>query len=469
MAAALVYLLSVVLFINGLKKLTQVRTARTGNHLSALAMGLAVLGTLLELGHIDYRWLIAGLLIGSAIGLVAAYKVSMNAMPGMVGLLNGSGGAASALVALATIWLKSIEPRLTTSLADLLGPANALTAGLSILLGGLTTSGSYVAYLKVQEKVSDRPTLLPGRHLIMALLLGVSLLITAALAYQTLTPLAAGLLCLLLVLLSLAVGVLAVIPIGGADMPVIIALLNACSGLAAAATGFLIGNMLLITCGALVGASGVFLTYLMCTAMNRTFIGVLVGGFGAKVPAANQGEYRDVRAASVEEAAIVLENARSLIVVPGYGLAVAQAQHAVRELAELLQRRGAKVSYAIHPVAGRMPGHMNVLLAEANVPYDQLIEMDGSNAEFPNTDAVLVIGANDVVNPAAENDQTSPLWGMPILKTYKAGSVFVVKRSLGSGFAGVKNELFEQPNCRMIFGDAKKIVQELIAEVKQAG
>jgi NAD(P) transhydrogenase subunit beta len=461
----LVYLLSAVLFIVGLKRLSRVRTARGGNLLAALAMFLAVAGTLLELGRVHYAWIGAGFVLGSAVGAVAALRVPMTGMPGLVAVFNGFGGAASALVAVASFWFGMVEPAADGPLSDIVGPVPATMALVSILIGMVTFSGSMVAYLKVEEKVGDRPTLLPGRHLVSAALFLASVALGVGFAFAAAGWVGAAWLCLALVLASLLLGVLLVIPIGGADMPVVIALLNALSGVAASATGFLIDNLLLIISGALVGASGLFLTRLMCTAMNRSPANVLLGGFGAPAASA-RGEYKNLRPASIEEAALVLENARSLLVVPGYGMAVAQAHFAMRELAELLQKQHVRVRYAIHPVAGRMPGHMNVLLAEANIPYEQMVEMEQINPEFAQTDVALVIGANDVVNPAAEKSPDSPLYGMPILQVYRARTVFVIKRGLGAGFSGVKNELFEYPNTRMLFGDARQVLQNLVAELK---
>ncbi|MBI3466467.1 MAG: NAD(P)(+) transhydrogenase (Re/Si-specific) subunit beta, partial [Planctomycetes bacterium] len=401
-------------------------------------------------------------------GTVAALKVPMTGMPGMVAILNGCGGLASALVALAYLWVHVVEPAKIGTLAALLGFSQSSTLALSILLGGLTFSGSVVAYLKVQEKVSDLPVLFAGRHLVNTALFAGSLAAGASLAYVAISPSLGALLSLVLLAVSLILGVLMVIPIGGADMPVVISLLNALSGVAASATGFIFNNDLLIIAGALVGASGLILTQIMCTAMNRSLANVVFGGFGAQegTAGAARSEYKNVRFASAEDAAVLLEIANSVVIVPGYGMAVAQAQHIVHELSDLLQSRGAKVHYAIHPVAGRMPGHMNVLLAEANVPYDQLIEMEAINPEFKDTDVVIVIGANDVVNPAGLKNPGSPIYGMPILEVFHARSVFVVKRSLGAGFAGIKNELFEYPNTMMLLGNARQVVQEILGYLK---
>jgi proton-translocating NAD(P)+ transhydrogenase subunit beta len=463
----LLYLLSAVLFIFGIKGLTRVRTARRGNAIAALAMLIAIIGTLIEIGWVDYRWILIGLVVGSAIGTVSAVRVPMTSMPEMVALFNGFGGAASGLVAVSYYSLHVYEPGKAGHLAALLGHDVAITTVLSILVGAVTFSGSLIAYLKLRGSISGQPVLLPGRHAINAVLLAGSLGLGAYFAYVATTPGAAALACAVLAVASLVLGVLLVIPIGGADMPVVISLLNSYSGVAAAMTGFVLQNNLLIISGALVGASGLILTQIMCVAMNRTLANVLFGGFGAEVTSTGGGgEYQNVRSYSAEEGVLVLENAESVVFVPGYGLAVAQAQHSVKELATLLEGRGTKVTYAIHPVAGRMPGHMNVLLAEADVPYEQLIEMERANPEFRNTSVVIVVGANDVVNPAAENTPGSPIYGMPVLEVWKAQTAIVIKRSLSPGFAGIKNELFEYPNTMMIFGDAKRVLQDLASELK---
>jgi NAD(P) transhydrogenase subunit beta len=472
----ILYLVSAVIFIFGIKGLTRVRAARRGNAMGAGAMLLAVVATLVDLGFIDYRWILGGLVVGGVIGAVAAVKVAMTSMPEMVALFNGAGGGASALVALSILYLEMVETPLhglvePTAVAAL-GADSAVSTVLSILIGGVTLSGSVIAYLKLQEKiVSGQPMLLPGRHVVNALLFLGALGIGLWAVFFVTSPSLLFLCALAVTAAALLLGIGLVIPIGGADMPVVISLLNSYSGLAAAATGFVLNNNLLIISGALVGASGLILTKIMCVAMNRSLANVLFGGFGMKDAAAAAGagsEYGSVRSYSAEEAALILESAESVIFVPGYGLAVAQAQHVVRELADLLAERGTAVAYGIHPVAGRMPGHMNVLLAEADVPYEQLKEMDQINPEFKETDVVIIVGANDVVNPAAENVPGSPIAGMPVLKVWEAGTTMVIKRSLASGFAGIKNELFEYPNNIMIFGDAKKVLQDLVSELKQA-
>jgi len=462
-----IYLLSTVLFIFGIKQLAKVKTARRGNAIAAVGMLLAIIGALLELGVVDYRWIAGGMVIGTVIGLLFAIRVQMTSMPEMVALFNGFGGIASALVATSVYWDLVVQRGPAGTVYQALGTDEAITVMLSILIGGITFTGSLVALFKLQGKLKKgQPILLPARHYITFGLLfasfafgGIAVAAGASDSVVWVLALAGA---------SLILGVLLTIPIGGADMPVVVSLLNSYSGLAASMAGFVIGNPLLIIAGAMVGAAGLILTQIMCVAMNRSLLNVLVGGFGVADGASGGGsdEYTTVTSCGPEEAAMILENAESVIIVPGYGLAVAQAQHAVRELADMLKARGTKVTYGIHPVAGRMPGHMNVLLAEADVPYEELLEMDVINSEFKNTDVVIVLGANDVVNPAAMKDPSSPIAGMPILNAHEARSVFVVKRSLSPGYAGIKNELFEYDNTMMIFGDAKKVLQGLIGEVK---
>jgi NAD(P) transhydrogenase subunit beta len=463
----IIYLVSAVLFIFGIKRLSKVKTARQGNTLAAVGMLLAIVGALLELGTVDYRWIAGGMILGAIIGAIFAIRVEMTSMPEMVALFNGFGGIASALVAGSIYWAQVVQKAPEGTVASIMGTDESITVMLSILIGGVTFTGSIVALMKLNGSLKNgQPILLPARHFITFGLL------FASVVFGVLGVVAAGADSVLWVLLltggALILGILLTIPIGGADMPVVVSLLNSYSGLAASMAGFVIGNPLLIIAGAMVGAAGLILTQIMCVAMNRSLLNVLVGGFGVADGAGGGGsdEYTSVTSCGPEEAAMILENAESVIVVPGYGLAVAQAQHAVRELADLLKARGTKVTYAIHPVAGRMPGHMNVLLAEADVPYEELLEMDEINPEFKNTDVVIILGANDVVNPVASKDPASPIAGMPILNAHEARSVFVVKRSLSPGYAGIKNELFEYDNTMMIFGDAKKVLQGLIGEVK---
>ena len=457
----LIYLLSAALFIIGLKRLQSPATARRGNQIAAVGMLLAVGATLFLQRILSPAEMIAGLAIGGLLGAVLAKRVQMTAMPELVAAFNGFGGLASALVAGAEVVRLYAESTPSDS-------ATLLTVMLSVLIGLVTFSGSFVAFGKLSGKISGNPVQFVGLKVI-------TLLFAAACVAAMIWALAAGDLSVAIYLvltiagLSLVLGVLLVLPIGGADMPVVVALLNSLSGLAAAATGFVLSNTALIVSGALVGASGLILTNIMCVAMNRSLLNVLIGGFGQESTESGierQLEGRPITETSPDDTAILLSYAQKVIIVPGYGLAVAQAQHQVRELADLLQARGVEIKYAVHPVAGRMPGHMNVLLAEANVPYDQLFEMDEVNHEFETTDVSLVVGANDVVNPAARHDQASPIYGMPILNVDESRTVIFLKRSMRPGYSGVQNELFFSPNTRMLFGDAKDSVTALISEVK---
>ena len=451
----LLYLLAAVLFILALKMMASPRSARTGNFLGAAGMLIAIVATLARGGVITYTWIVAGLIIGTALGLVLALTVKMTAMPQMVALLNGFGGLASGLVVLAEIF----------RVPSPVGTYFAVTVALSTLIGWVTFTGSLVAFAKLQEVViSGRPVLFAMHVAINLALVGVGVAMIVAMG---LWPEGRWLVVPLAVLAS-ALGVLLVIPIGGADMPVVISLLNSYSGLAAAATGFVLGNSGLIVAGALVGASGIVLTRLMCQAMNRSLANVLFGGLGA-APTGKMAvpEGKSVKSYTPLDAALVLQNASLVVIVPGYGMAVAQAQHAVRELSSLLTARGVTVKFGIHPVAGRMPGHMNVLLAEAEVPYSELFDMDQINPELEHADVALVIGANDVVNPASRHDKGSPIYGMPIINVDRARTVMICKRSLAAGFAGIDNELFYQDRTMMLFGDAKQTVLGIVAAMKQ--
>ena len=454
----LIYILAAMLFIFGLKMLGSPETARRGNLVSASGMFLAVIVTLLDQSIIDFSFILIGVCIGSLIGFFAATRVKMTAMPEMVALFNGFGGIASLLVG-SSEYLVGFDPN----------SALLIAIYLTVLIGGVTFSGSLIAWGKLSETISGKPFLYKGQQFVNALLLGFILLSGLEMIFfqglftenqfQIL-----GIICLL----AFTLGILFVIPIGGADMPVVIALLNSFSGLAACAAGFVILNNVLIVSGALVGASGLILTNIMCKAMNRSLANVLFSGFGAVTDTAtgetaDQGEVRPV---STADAYLILEAASSVLIVPGYGMAVAQAQHSVRELGELLEANGAEVKYAIHPVAGRMPGHMNVLLAEANVSYDVLVEPEDVNPIMETVDVCMVIGANDVVNPDAKENEGSPIYGMPIIETDRAKTVFVLKRSMASGFAGIQNPLFFKSNTRMLFGDAKESVSNLVAEFK---
>jgi NAD(P) transhydrogenase subunit beta len=454
----LLYLTAAVLFIVGLRRLASPATARAGNRLSGLGMLLAIVVTLFDRAIVSYEIIIAGLVVGTALGIWLARAVKMTAMPQMVALLNGLGGGASLLVGGAALLRSALA-------GEPVDVGTQVTIQLSLLIGAVTLTGSLVAYAKLQE-------LMPGRPLTFALQQGTNALVLLAVivlgAYEVIAPTPLLWPFYAVVALSLLLGVLVVLPIGGADMPVVIALLNSYSGIAAAMTGFVIGNEVLIISGALVGSSGIILSQIMCKAMNRSLTNVLFGAFGGTGTAGGTKSAAGlaVRTVSAEDAAIQLGYARLVIVVPGYGMAVAQAQHQVRELAELIEKQGGEVKYAIHPVAGRMPGHMNVLLAEANVPYDRLYDMDAINGEFERADVALVIGANDVVNPAANTDPSSPIYGMPILNVTHARSVIVLKRSMKPGFAGIENELFYDPRTSMLCGDAKSSLTKLVTEVK---
>ncbi|MFQ5678852.1 MAG: NAD(P)(+) transhydrogenase (Re/Si-specific) subunit beta [Gemmatimonadota bacterium] len=456
---SLSYLLAAVLFIIGLKRLQSPETARGGNAIAAVGMLLAVLGTLLQREILDFTWILVGIVAGSGLGLVMAQRVPMTAMPQMVGAFNGFGGAASALVSAAE-FLKVVRGEIVMD-TDL---GVSIMAGT--LIGWVTFSGSMIAFGKLQGLVTERAWELPGQQIVSSLLglgaLGAAVYVVAVGGAEAVY--------LGLIGISLVIGVLVVIRIGGADMPVVIALLNSYSGLAASAAGFVLGNMALIISGALVGASGLILTSIMCRAMNRSLANVLFGAFGAGSTAATRRAETGEKVATeidAEDAAMLLGYASQVIFVPGYGLAVAQAQHRLRELADLLAERGVNVRFAIHPVAGRMPGHMNVLLAEANVPYDQLYEPEDVNPEMQNVDAAVVVGANDVVNPTARDDPTSPIAGMPIIEVDRAKTSIVIKRSLSPGYAGIDNPLFYKPNNRMLFGDAAQKLGQLIEEVKE--
>jgi H+-translocating NAD(P) transhydrogenase subunit beta len=481
-AQYLVYLLSAALFVWGLRRLGSPATARSGNALAALAMLLAVVVTLLDRGIVSWTGIAAGLLVGAIIGALLARTVKMTAMPELVGVFNGLGGGASALVAAAEFF-RTFGPTWNiegsgnagvgmplVALSGLGSPGTASVA-LGVLVGTVTFSGSFIAFGKLKGFLPGRPVVWPLQKTLNLILFLSAVGISAVLAAGAGGVIDLGAPTLLLAALAgiaLLLGIFLVLPIGGADMPVVISLLNSYSGLAASAAGFVVGNPLLIIAGALVGASGLILTQLMCRAMNRSLANVAFGAFGGTgVQAGTDTGDRPVRRTTPEEAALLLAYAQSVIIVPGYGLAVAQAQHEVRKLMDLLQARDVQVRFAIHPVAGRMPGHMNVLLAEADIPYDLLVDMDDANPEFPRTDVVVVVGANDVVNPVAR-DPGSAIAGMPILDVDRARSVVVIKRSLSPGFAGIDNPLFYNENTFMLFMDAKEAVSSLAREVKEA-
>ncbi len=458
------YLISAVTFIFGLKRLSSPATARSGNQIAAVAMAIALVATVFDR---SFRWhpiniaiLIVGTALGTFVGVYFARTVKMTAMPQMVALFNGMGGGTAALVEIAHF------TELTRSGAHI-NSGEALATALGIFIGSISFSGSMIAFAKLQELLSGRPIRYPAQSIVNGAIFIVSLAFIIILAaFDQSNAWTWGLLAAALIL-----GITTVLPIGGADMPVVIALLNSCTGVAAALTGFVVHNEILVVAGALVGASGALLTLLMSRAMNRSIANVLFSGFGS-VPtssgASGDGEAKPIRETTPDDAAVAMAYANEVIIVPGYGLAVAQAQHQIRELSEELEARGVTVKFAIHPVAGRMPGHMNVLLAEANVPYDELYEMEQINDEFQQADVALVVGANDVVNPAARSDQSSPIYGMPILNVDKANTVIVLKRSMRPGFAGIENELFHEPNTLMLFGDAKDSLAKLTAAVKES-
>jgi NAD(P) transhydrogenase subunit beta len=445
------YIISCILFAFGLKFLGSPETARRGNWLSSLGMLIAIIATLVSHEIISFQWILIGIIIGTVLGALVASRAAMTQMPEMIALLHGFGGLASVFVD----WSAYHNHR----------PENMVVVTalyLAILIGGITFTGSVIAWAKLSERMSGRPVTFPGLKWITILTLGTVL----ALAVPFFLNPSFYPVFLWILALSLVLGVLTVIPIGGADMPVVISVLNSYSGLVACTTGFVINNVLLIVVGSLVGANGIILSYIMCRAMNRSLGNVLFGAFISKERKKSADEKKEAKSGSVEDAFLVLESAKSVVITPGYGLAVAQAQHAVRELGELLVKNGAEVRYAIHPVAGRMPGHMNVLLAEANVPYEQLVEMDHINPMMDSVDVCIVVGANDTVNPAALHDKGSPVYGMPIIETFRARTVFVIKRSMAAGFAGIENDLFYYDNTVMIFGDAKDIAQKLVSEFK---
>jgi len=454
----LFYLLSMVLFILGIKKLGSPDTARAGNQMAASAMLLGVLVTLFDQQIVSFEYIITGLVVGSLVGVVAAKTVKMTAMPEMVAIFNGFGGGASALVAIGEYFRDDPSLLLTQDL---------ITMGLGIFIGAITFTGSFIAFGKLQGFITGNPITFPGQNifnmlLIIASAVLIGVLVSAPLNVQIFW---------ILIGIALVLGVLTVIPIGGADMPVVISLLNSYSGIAASMAGFVIGNNLLIISGALVGAAGLILTNIMCKAMNRSLSNVLFGAFGGDSegagPAAEATGDKSVNQTTADDVAIQTSYASKVIITPGYGLAVAQAQHVLKEVAGILEGKGVEVKYGIHPVAGRMPGHMNVLLAEADVPYNQLYDMEEINSEFSSTDVVLIIGANDVVNPAANDDPGSPIYGMPILKVHEAKRTIVFKRSLSPGFSGIDNELFYKDYNQMFFGDAKESLSDLVTALKE--
>ena len=468
----LAYIVAAILFIVGLKMLGRQSSARRGNAISSLGMLVAVVVTLLDHHVVDYTWIMVGLGLGTAIGVVCARLVKMTSMPEMVALLNGFGGLASLLVGWAE-YGKIRQLGWTAYLESFAGTPAFTSAAifLAVFIGGVTFTGSIYAFCKLAELVSGRPVLFRGQHLVNGLL-GLVLVAAGVVFVIAGQPGWALVAFTAFLLVSLVLGWTMVMPIGGGDMPVVISMLNSLSGLAACAAGFVIANNVLVVAGCLVGTSGLILTMIMCKAMNRSFANVLFSGFGA-APASVAGEggegarvTGELKPISAEDSFSVLEAARQVVFIPGYGMAVSQAQHVVRELAELLENNGAEVRFAIHPVAGRMPGHMNVLLAEASVPYEQLVEMDAINPLMPQMDVAIVIGANDVVNPAAASDRSSPIYGMPIINAHEARTVICLKRGKGAGFSGLENQLFLMPNARMLYGDAKATLSAVSAEFK---
>jgi NAD(P) transhydrogenase subunit beta len=453
----LLYLVSGVLFILALRGLSSPETSRQGNYMGMAGMAIAVVTTLAvarpETG-LSWVMIIGGIAVGGGIGAVIARRIPMTAMPELVAAFHSLVGMAAVLVAAAAFYAPEA---FGIGAPGAIRVASLVEMSLGAAIGAVTFTGSVIAFAKLSGRMSGAPIMLPARHIIN-IALAIGLVTCVVLFCQEQTPVYFW----AIVALSLLLGVLIIIPIGGADMPVVISMLNSYSGWAAAGIGFTLGNTALIVTGALVGSSGAILSYIMCKGMNRSFISVILGGFGGETagPAAS-GEQKPVKLGSAEDAAFLMKNASRVIIVPGYGMAVAQAQHALREMAEGLKDAGVEVKYAIHPVAGRMPGHMNVLLAEANVPYDEVFELEDINSEFPQTDVVYIIGANDVVNPAAEDDSSSPIYGMPVLQVWKAGTVLFNKRSLASGYAGIDNPVFYRDNTMMVLGDAKKMTEEI--------
>jgi len=458
--AALLYVIAGVLFIMALRGLSHPTSSRQGNRYGMIGMTIAVLTTVIfypPAGFSGWLLVILGIAIGGGFGAYMAKRVQMTQMPQLVAFFHSLVGLAAVLVAAAALYAP--EAFGIGQVGKIKG-ASLFEMGLGVAIGAITFTGSIIAFLKLDGRMSGKPIMLPQRHAIN-IGLGVALLVMLLIFLKT----ESHVLFWLIVLVSFALGVLLIIPIGGADMPVVVSMLNSYSGWAAAGIGFTLGNMALIITGALVGSSGAILSYIMCKAMNRSFISVILGGFGGDDAAAGAGgavEARPVKQGSPDDAAYIMKNAGKVLIVPGYGMAVAQAQHALREMADLLKKEGVEVKYAIHPVAGRMPGHMNVLLAEANVPYDEVFELEDINSEFGQADVAFVIGANDVTNPAAKTDKSSPIYGMPILDVEKAKTVLFIKRGMAAGYAGVENELFFRPNTMMLFGDAKKVTDEIV-------
>ena len=458
--SALLYVVSGVLFIMALRGLSHPTSSRQGNRYGMIGMAIAIVTTVLFFppsGFSGWLLVILGIAIGGGIGAYMAKRVQMTQMPQLVAFFHSLVGLAAVLVAAAALYAPEA---FGIGRVGAIKGASLFEMALGVAIGAITFTGSIIAFLKLDGRMSGKPIMLPQRHGIN-IGLGIALVVLLAIFIKS----ESHAVFWLIVAVSLALGILLIIPIGGADMPVVVSMLNSYSGWAAAGIGFTLGNMALIITGALVGSSGAILSYIMCKAMNRSFISVILGGFGGDDAAAGAGgavEARSVKQGSADDAAYIMKNAGKVIIVPGYGMAVAQAQHTLREMADLLKKEGVEVKYAIHPVAGRMPGHMNVLLAEANVPYDEVFELEDINSEFGQADVAFVIGANDVTNPAAKTDKSSPIYGMPILDVEKAKTVLFIKRGMAAGYAGVENELFFRPNTMMLFGDAKKVTDDIV-------
>ncbi|MGO4171626.1 NAD(P)(+) transhydrogenase (Re/Si-specific) subunit beta [Bosea sp. TAF32] len=458
--SALLYVVSGVLFIMALRGLSHPTTSRQGNRYGMIGMAIAIVTTVLffpPAGFSGWLLVVVGIAIGGGVGAYMAKRVQMTQMPQLVAFFHSLVGLAAVLVAAAALYAPDA---FGIGRAGAIHGSSLFEMALGVAIGAITFTGSIIAFLKLDGRMSGKPIMLPQRHGIN-IGLGIALVVLLAVFIKS----ESHAVFWLIVVVSLALGILLIIPIGGADMPVVVSMLNSYSGWAAAGIGFTLGNMALIITGALVGSSGAILSYIMCKAMNRSFISVILGGFGGDDAAAGAGgavEARPVKQGSADDAAYIMKNAGKVIIVPGYGMAVAQAQHTLREMADLLKKEGVEVKYAIHPVAGRMPGHMNVLLAEANVPYDEVFELEDINSEFGQADVAFVIGANDVTNPAAKTDKASPIYGMPILDVEKAKTVLFIKRGMAAGYAGVENELFFRPNTMMLFGDAKKVTDEIV-------